>query len=351
MNTHILRCMRVVILIMSVSKNAAQRTLKWNVTWNSSIFADSFRSANADVINLACRDPVLSSALSTSTGTYVQGSDSIAQATYVLAMCSYLRPNASAAVKARIAANTTLQAVANNYRTFSNVNDATPFLRYCCIYDLLKPDLSAEAQQNFTKFVGKLIYDATAYLNNKEFHLQRDNIATTVVTLRAICAQAINNVSSVAETRTRYISSLLSPDETVANLYQNGTSYDFFARDALFYHVGTVTSFVELARRMPDGFFTKDQWQLVERAIYFVKQFYLPACMPACVFHREFMTTQYAPDQTTLHGNLYGTIWPNISFQATPFMYLSRISFVSVRSWTTPMDGLVRARTRTQRLL
>jgi hypothetical protein len=89
---------------------------------------------------------------------------------------------------------------------------------------------------------------------------------------------------------------------------------------------------------MPDYFYTPDQWQLVERAIYFVKQFY-----NGSVTHREFMTTSYLPDQTKIHVNLYGTIWPYDAWggiAGDSFMCLARIPFVSVRPWTSKVGDL-----------
>ena len=86
---------------------------------------------------------------------------------------------------------------------------------------------------------------------------------------------------------------------------------------------------------MPDDFYTQDQWKMIERAIYFVKQFYI-----GTVTHREFVTTSYLPDQTTLHGDLYNKLWVPDDF----FMYFVRIPFVSVRGWTIGLGYLALAK-------
>ena len=333
----------LVLLAICTSCSCAQRTLKWNVTLNNSFLNGRFYAMNAQAIDFACSDQRISAFLSADMGQYVQGDDTQAQNTYQLAMCSYLRPTTAVVMAARNVAITNLQIVVSKYTPFNNIEMGYPFLRYCYTFDLLKPDLTASMQLKFAAFVRTLIYDATSWLNGVKSHPLRDNFASNVASMMGICAQAIQSSTLVAETQSVYIASLLSPDQNLANIYQNGTTYDFFVRDALDYDVATVLSFIELALRMPDGFFTADQWQLIERGIYFVKQFYLPACLPNCVYHREFMTTQYPPDQTSLHVALYGTIWPSGGYSGDFFMYMARIPFLSVRPWTTPLAQLVRA--------
>ena len=342
----IARIQTLVLLAVYSSTCFAQRTLKWNVTWNNSFSNSRFDAMNAPAINFACSDQQIYSYVNTAMKDYTQGDDGQAQNTYQLAMCSYLRPNTTAGVVARIMAISNLQVVIWMYTPFNNVNMGYPFLRYCYTYDLLKPDLNLTMQLTFTAFVRTLIHNATSWLNVVKSHPLRDNFASNVASMMGICAQAIQSSTLVAETQSVYIASLLSPDQNLANIYQNGTTYDFFVRDALDYDVATVLSFIELALRMPDGFFTADQWQLIERGIYFVKQFYLPACLPNCVYHREFMTTQYPPDQTSLHVALYGTIWPSGGYSGDFFMYMARIPFLSVRAWTSPLAQLVRAAIR-----
>ena len=337
------RYIALLLAVVLVSPSVAQRSLRWNVGSNHSFDSPGFRAINADTINFACGDDQLSQFFGALSQGYVQGDDTIAQATYSLAICSYLRPSAANAGAARIKAISNLKAVVSSYRPFSSILEGSTFRRYCYTYDLLKPDLDTSTQQSFARLVGKLISDATAWLKSTKTNIQRDNYASNIAAMRGICAQTINNSSSVAETISNFISPLLSTDERVSNIYQNGTSYDFFGRDALFYHLSTVSNYVELALRMPDGFFSNDQWRRIERATYFVKQFYLPACLPKCVYHREFMTTQYSADKTTLHPDLYNTTWPgpNNGFSPDSFLQISRIPFVSVRPWTKPLASLV----------
>jgi len=336
----------IFVLAILISLCSAQRTLKWSSGTSNNFETVEFKAKNSDAINLACSDVQFSRFQNVLAAGYDQGNDNIAQATYALAACSYLRPNAVNASNGRAMAVSNLKAVVNSYQPFSIIDEGTPFRRYCYTYDLLKPDLDSTFLKAFAIFVSALISDATAWLKFTKPSFQPDNFASNIAAMRGICAQAVNNSTSVAETKVNMISYLLSPNEKVANLYQNGTSYDFYGRDALFYHLSTVVNYVDLALRMPDGFFSEFQWRLIERAIYFLKQFYLPVCQPACVYHREFVASQYKPDMTTLHGDLYQTLWPgpNNLFMAENFMALSQIPFVSVRPWNSLVDTLVHAR-------
>ena len=119
----------------------------------------------------------------------------------------------------------------------------------------------------------------------------RDNWATSIASVIAICAQSVGDATNVAAAQSKFLSVQLSPNQAIANIFDDGTSYDFKGRDALFYHAVTVGNFCDIARHMPDGYYTKAQWQLIERSIYFVQQFYVVPNvqnLPDLVYHREF---------------------------------------------------------------
>ena len=328
----------IIISAFGIQTCVALRTLKWNFTGgtqNLNLFDSNFVDQNSVVINFACSDQEIARFYSALSGGYVQGDDNIAQNTYNFAICSLLLPGATGAKSWQNEAVKILSEVTTNYATFSLVTESPPFRRYCYTFDLLKPYLNATFQKAFADFAEKLISDATKWDNPLKKDPDVGNHATSVAALRGVCAQAINNLTAVEETKNIYISYLLSLNE---NVYQNGTTYDFYHRDALFYQVEDLKDYLELALRMPDGFYTQDQWVLLERATYFLKQFYIPVCLPHCVYHREFMATLYPIDQTTLHPDLYCNLWPvsNVSGNgsADAFFEFARIPFVSVRSWT-----------------
>ena len=324
------------MIVSFASPCASQRSLNWN----RGLFEGDFRAnANAAVLASACSDTRFASLLA-NLKIYAQGDDNYAQNALAVALCSFLMPRNS--FDASSLFDSILRNVTVQYVPFSDVSWGRPFVRFCCLFDLLKPNLSEITRQSFAQFAMRLIYDATAWLLKVDLKC-RDNFASNVAHVRAICAQAIGNFSSVNETRAGLLSRLLSPDESRANIYQNGTTFDFFARDALFYQVSTVSNFVEIALWMPDAY-TPDQWRLVERAIHFLRQFY-----NGSVAHREFVASSYPPDQTWLHGNLYNTTWPYDGWGglgADLFLYVARIPFASVRAWTGPLAGLPFARAR-----
>ena len=84
---------------------------------------------------------------------------------------------------------------------------------------------------------------------------------------------------------------------------------------------------------MPDGFFYQEQWRLIERSVYFLKQFY-----DGSFTHMEFMTTEYPPDQTWIHGKMFNVRWPLIigmEIGGDLIMYAARIPFIPIRSWVS----------------
>ena len=323
------------MLLLVRTAAAQQRTLRWG---NQTVSMFDAKFASAAAVAFACSDAQLLAHQAAATVPFVPGDGTIAQATLDLALCSYLRANATTTIRATAIAN--LRTTVAGFYGITVVQELGAFQQYCHAYDALKPDLDAATARSFAAFVPTLLANADAFLVGVKGQGCRDNFASGVAALWAVCAQAINSTALVRQAQTQYVARLLSADPSTTNLYADGTSFDFWGRDALFYHVGTLSNWVSLATRMPDGFLTRAQWGLIERGIYFLRQFYLPACLPACVYHREFIASQYAPDKTTLHGDLYGTIWPNVSFQANPFLYAARVPFVSVRAWTPALAPL-----------
>jgi hypothetical protein len=230
-------------------------------------------------------------------------------AVYGLSLCTYLRPTATAAVSSKAAVVSAIKAAAAQYAPFGKIDHSVSFKQLCISYDLLEPDLDASTISAFKGMVAKLIPDSQAFLSAaKPKNNIQDNFASSVAAMNSICAQAVGDFTNVAAMKTKILNVGLSPNQAITNLYDNGESYDLDERDALFYHAVTVGNFADLARHMPDRFYTQDQWKLIERGIYYTQQFYVVPNVQkqaALVYHREFMTTHYPPDQTTLHGNLY----------------------------------------------
>jgi hypothetical protein len=227
---------------------------------------------------------------------------------YGLGLCTYLRPTATDAATSKAAVVGALKAAAAQYAPFGKIDHSVGFKQLCIAYDLMKPDLDASTVTAFKGMVAKLIPDSQAFLSvAKPKNFIQDNFASSVAAMNAICAQAVGDLTSVAAMKTKFISVELSPNQAIANVFDDGTSFDFKTRDAIFYHTVTVGNFCDLARHMPDKFYTTDQWKLIERGVYFTQQFFVVPNVqntPTLAYHREFMTTTYPPDQTTLHGNL-----------------------------------------------
>ena len=310
------RCVAVIaILSLHISSCVAVRGLNWNTFFDSAGQVSSSFLANADnsyaITRFACADTVLTAFSNTFANGYVQGSPQIGEAVYALGLCSYVRPTAPNMQTYKTTAINMLKAAATQYTPINTITHTVPFKQLCIAYDLLEPDLDAATVTGFKGMVAKLIPDGLAYLAAaKPKNFIQDNFASSIASMNAICAQAIGDTTNVAAQMTKILSVNLSPDQSIANIYDDGTSYDFKGRDALFYHAVTVTNFCDLARHMPDQFFTPDQWKLIERGIYFTQQFYVVPNVekqPALVYHREFMDSLYAPDKTGLHGDLYAS--------------------------------------------
>jgi len=302
----------LLMLALHTSSCVAQRNLNWNSFFDNGQVSSSFL-ANTDnayaITRFSCADAVFTNFGNVLAGGYVQGSTPVAQAAYGLGLCSYLRPTATGAVSAKASAISTLQAAASQYAPFSAIDHTVAFKQLCITFDLLRPDLDAATVTAFKGLVAKLIPDGLAFLGAvKPKNFIQDNYASSIASMNAICAQTIGDATNVAAAQTKFLSVELSSNQAVANIFDDGTSYDFKGRDAMFYHAVTVSSYCDIARHMPDKYLTPDQWKLIERGIYFVQQFYVVPNVQnqaALVYHREFMTTQYPPDQTTLHGDLY----------------------------------------------
>ena len=301
------------LLVLCAASCAAQRTLNWNAFFDGTGKVSSSFLANADntyaISRFACADTVLAAFSTTLAGGYSQGSPPIAQAVYSILMCSYVLPTATNMATYKATALSVLKASADKYTPINGIDHTVAFKQLCITYDLVEPDLDAATVTAFKGMVAKLIPDGLAFLAAaKPKSFIQDNYASSIASMNAICAQAVGDTTNVAAQMTKILSVNLSPDQSVANIFDDGTSYDFKGRDALFYHAVTVSNFCDLARHMPDKFFTTDQWKLIERGIYFTQQFYVVPNVenqPTLVYHREFMATLYPPDQTTLHGDLY----------------------------------------------
>ena len=213
----------------------------------------------------------------------------------------------------------------------SNVHSAIPVL---ATVKVVKPDLDAATYSSFAAFTPTLIKGVMNYWWFYKYGESWDNWGTQSIAFATICAQATSNAAIVAQAQTNITRLLGSDAYGLGNLYNNGTSWDFFGRDALFYQAVTVGAFVDMATFMPNYFYTVAQWQRIERALTYIQQFTPSACAvnpTTCVWHREFVATTYSGDKT-LHATLYNKTWVDGGANSV-FLY-GRVPFLSARPWT-----------------
>jgi len=325
-------------LFVQASAASQTRTLRWwadNTTDN--LFngnTASWLAAAATPINFMCSDAAILTYITGANVTFAVTNTGMAESTFDLAICSYLRPAATNAGVARTLAIANLNKVVASYTGPTSIDQVQPLLRYCLAYDLLKPDLDAATYSAFATFGPKLINGVLNYWWLTKSTEPEDNWGTQSISFAAVCAQATSNAAVIAQAQTNVTRLLGSDVYGVANLYNNGTSWDFFGRDALFYQAVTLQAFVDMATFIPNYFYTVAQWQRIERALTYMQQFTPSACASnptTCVWHREFIATTYAPDKTTLHGNLYNKTW--VDGGANSIFLYGRVPFLSVRPW------------------
>ena len=314
------------------------RMLNWGTMFKPDY---NFNGNNSKAILFVCSDTLMSSYLSyASQSPYTAYNGTIAANTFYAAMCAYLRPNATlaAASKAKVIQN--IITIASVYYPVALINIEGACRQICMAFDLVRPDLDVSTILLFsTGFVEKLLPDFTAWEIKNKGAANRDNFLGNLAGVQGVCAQAVNNslwLNNLKVNLTRQF----SHDESVSSVFVNGTSYDVQWRDALFYHIGAMSKYIILATFLPDYFFTADQWQMMERGVWFLKQFYNQS-----VSHREFLGSQYTVKvngtnvngDISLHPTLYNHTW--LYSDGDGFMYSAYVPFPSVRNWTYARIG------------
>ena len=167
-------------------------------------------------------------------------------------------------------------------------------------------------------FLYNLIYAGDSFQAGKDC----GNFMTWHYSIRALASVVLADSSLMSQT-SRMIDSCI-----IYNIYNDGSSYDFYWRDALHYHVYNMQGWINIALQAPQVL-SSLALELIEAGCNFLIPYY-----SGQIIHIEFVKSTVAFDIARKNAGIaayQNAPWDNT--QAIPLLQLARLTFPSVAAW------------------
>ena len=251
---------------------------------------------------------------------YVASSVAVAQLNGMVSVALCARYGAVPACTALITQG--LMAWATTYVPTGNAVNEIQLLPWIQAYDLMRPILvnttNASSIQLMDGFLYTLISAGDAFIVGRE----PNSWVTLYLNIRGLSAVVLADRALITQTY-----ALIDAD-IIYNIYSDGSSLDFYERDALHYHVYDMQSWLNIAMQAPQ-LLSPTAMALIEAGCNFVRPYYL-----GLIIHIEFLNSVVAFDITRRLAGLaaYQNLpWDNT--QAINILQFARLLFPSVASW------------------
>lgn len=214
-----------------------------------------------------------------------------------------------------------LLAWATTYLPTGNPIDENLLIPWIQAYDLMRPTITnASMILLMDSFLRELIAKGDVYPNPPV----PDNHIAWRFTTRALASVVLNDSMLITTSRE------LIDQFIIYNLFSDGSSYDFYARDALYYHVYNLEALIIIVLQAPQVF-TETGLALIEAALNFIQPYY-----EGTKQHIEFLDSPIFFDYVRREAGLpdFQNV-PWVPSKANTLLEESRVAFPSVNAWAS----------------
>ncbi|MBC7458337.1 MAG: alginate lyase family protein [Bdellovibrionaceae bacterium] len=212
----------------------------------------------------------------------------------------------------------------NTYESDGNPINELNLIPVFLSIDIGRDFFSPDEQKSINAWLNKiLIMEQNHFVVSKYKSDFKTNHRSWSLAIMSLCAQLLNNSIKLADIKNQWI------EHAKINLNDDGSTLDFYMRDALHYHVYNMQAYLWVQRFIPEVI-PSDLVHKIENCIQFIKPFYVGEKQ-----HIEFVHTTVQFDN--IRRDAGDPSFRNIFWDAKKarnLLLMSRSLYPSVKNWT-----------------